>query len=155
MCLGLFVLSISTLGLIVEAYWKIKLMFTPLLDALLISVLVTPAIGIIGRKFKHERSLVGIYITLILAFGFLMTTTLYWEILERSGGVIASSGPERSSIMIDGLSIFMTVILFMVGISSSIFSIREIYGFGLTIFYTIYIAMMAVSYTHLTLPTKD
>ena len=118
-------------------------MFTALLDALLLSVLVTPAIGFIGRKIRREKVLVGAYITLILASGFLIILTLYWEVLERSVEVIASSGPERASIRIDGFSIFITVILFTVGISSSIFSIKEIRRFGSTGFYTIYLAMIA------------
>ena len=136
-------LLISTSACESRGIRKISLMFTPLLDALLLSVLATPLIGIIGSRIKRERILVASYITFILAVSLLMIPAFYQEALQGRGGVTIGLYPEEASIRVDGLSVFMTVILFTVGIASSVFSVRELRRASSTGYYTIYLGMIA------------
>jgi len=121
---------------------KISLMFTPLLDALLLSVLATPLIGLIGSKVKHEKNIVAAYITFVLSASLVMVLMFYPQAWSSESSLISSS-PEQSSIMVDGLSVFMTVILFTVGIASSVFSVKELRSVSSTGYYTVFLGMIA------------
>jgi len=118
-------------------------MFTPLLDVLLISVLATPLVGLIGRRVKHERLLLTVYITSVLIISFIIIPTSYQEVLWGKGRVAINSLPEEAFMEVDKLSIFMTVTLFIVGIASSIFSAREPGRVSVTGYYTIFLGMIA------------
>jgi len=117
-------------------------MFTSLLDALLISVLATPLIGLIGRSLKHEKVLVAAYITIVLAASFMMIPLFYQKTWEE-GSLTTSLSPEGSLVKVDRLSIFMAVLLFTVGIPSSIFSAGELRRISSTGYYIIFLGMMA------------
>jgi len=118
------------------------LMFTPLLDVLLLSVLVTPLIGLIGRRVKHEKLVVAAYVTLVLAVSLIMIPMFYQEILWRDGRVMINFSPEETFMEVNRLSVFMTIILFTIGITSSIFSVRESRGVGFTGYYMIFLSMI-------------
>jgi len=118
-------------------------MFTPLLDILILSVLATPLVGIIGSKMKRERVLVGAYTTIILAVSLAAITTLYNGAIAGDERIMIDLHPEEASIRVDGLSVFMTAILFTVGIASSVFSIRALRRVSSTGYYMIYLGMMA------------
>ncbi|KYH41829.1 MAG: multicomponent Na+:H+ antiporter subunit D [Candidatus Bathyarchaeota archaeon B63] len=119
------------------------MMFTPLLDGLLISVLPVPLIGLIGRKVGHEEALVAAYITSVLAVSLLMIPLYYWETAWGKGTITTSPSPEGVSIKVDGLSIFVAMILFTVGMASSAFSAGEARGISPGGYYTIYLGMIA------------
>jgi len=118
-------------------------MFTPLLDVLLISVLVTPLIGLVGRKVKREKFLVAAYITFVLAISLMMIPFFYQRVLCGEDRIIINSRPEGTLMEIDNLSIFMAVILLLVGISSSLFSIAELREVSITGYYMIFLSMIA------------
>jgi len=118
-------------------------MFTPLLDVLLISVLATPLIGLIGRRVKREKIVVASYVTLVLAFSLIIIPFFYQEAFRGKDRVMTNSRPEESFMEIDGLSVFMTVILFTVGIASSVFSFVELRGASITGYYMIFLSMIA------------
>ena len=122
---------------------KIRLMFTPLLDALLLSVLAAPLIGLIGRRFKHEKITVAAYITIVLVIFLMMIPAYYQEVFWGESEATVNSSPEETSVKVDRLSIFMTVILFTVGIASSVFSAMELRRAGFTGYYTIFLSMIA------------
>jgi len=117
-------------------------MFTPLLDVLLLSVLVTPLIGLIGRRVKHEKLVVAAYVTLVLAVSLIMIPMFYQEILWGNGRVMINFSPEETFMEVNRLSVFMTIILFTIGITSSIFSVRESRGVGFTGYYMIFLSMI-------------
>jgi len=117
-------------------------MFTPLLDVLLISVLATPLIGLFGRRVKREKTFVATYVTSVLIISLIMILMLYQEALWEKGRVIINSYPEEAFMKIDKLSIFMAVILFAVGILSSIFSAGELRRVSFTGYYTILLGII-------------
>ena len=117
-------------------------MFTPLLDVLLISVLATPLIGLVGKRVKREKIVVASYITLVLAVSLTVIPVFYQEALREDDRAMTNSGPEESFMEIDGLSVFMTLIFFTVGISSSVFSLVELRGANITGYYMIFLGMI-------------
>jgi len=133
----------STLAYDSRTVRKIGLMFTPLLDALLLSVLATPLIGLIGSRVKREKSVVAAYITFVLAVSLMMIPMFYQEALWGKGRLMINSFSEEAFMKVDGLSVFMTVILFTVGITSSVFSVRELRRVSFTSYYTIFLGMIA------------
>jgi proton-translocating NADH-quinone oxidoreductase chain M len=118
-------------------------MFTPLLDGLLISILPVPLIGLIGTRIRHGRILVAAYVTSVLAVSLLMIPVFYQEAIWGEGTIKTDSNPEGVSIRVDGLSVFMAVILFIVGIASSVFSAEEPRRISVGGYYTIYLGMIA------------
>ena len=118
-------------------------MFTPLLDVLILSVLVTPLIGLIGKRFNHEKLAVATYITIILTLSLLMILMFYPETFWEKRGSTINFSPEEAFMEVDRLSVFMAIILFTIGITSSIFSIRELRRTSFTGYYMIFLSMIA------------
>jgi len=119
------------------------LIFTPLLDVLILSVLVTPLIGLLGKRFKHERLAVASYITIVLIVSFLMIPIFYPETFWGNRESTINFSPEETFMEVDRLSVFMAVILFTVGIASSIFSAKELRRISFTRYYMIFLGMIA------------
>ena len=125
-----------------EQAGRFRLMFTPLLDILLISVIATPLVGIVGKRIRYEKIVVATFVTLVLTASLIIIPIFYQEVLCGKKGTASKSPSEESFIRIDGLSAFMTVILFTVGIASSVFSIVEFREGSPTGYYMIFLSMI-------------
>jgi len=116
-------------------------MFTPLLDALIFFTLMTPSVGLMGRKVGCERVAVAAYATSTFIFSVTLIPIFYSQVLWDSVPV-ASGNPEQSHIEADGLSLFMATIYLFIGVTSCLFSIREIERGNVSGYYTVLLAMI-------------
>lgn len=119
-------------------------MFTPLLDVLLLFTIVTPLIGLLVRKMKHNWIL-RVYTISALVSSFILIPIFYSKVLDGNVITVALGGsvsPVEFCLKIDLLSLFMTMIYLFIGVVVSVFSIRDVKR-GLTGYYTVLLGMVA------------
>ena len=122
-------------------------MFTPPLDALLMFMVATPAVGWVAYK-KGYRKVTGIYASASLLVVAYFLYGLYKEVAEN--GIILIVGqppfnpPLGACLQIDMLSIFMAFLYIIIGLFATAYSIKFMErDSGLTEYYTLMLGMIA------------
>jgi len=121
-------------------------MFTPPLDALLIFMVATPAVGWVAYK-KGYRKVTGIYASASLLVVAYFLYGLYKEVAEN--GIVLIVGqpfnlPLGACLEIDMLSVFMAFLYIIIGLFATAYSIKFMeHDSGLTEYYTLMLGMIA------------
>ncbi len=121
-------------------------MFTPPLDALLMFMVATPAVGWVAYK-KGYRKVQGIYASASLLVAAYFLYGLYKEVAEN--GIVLIVGqpfnlPLRACLEIDMLSVFMAFLYIIIGLFATAYSIKFMErDSGLTEYYTLMLGMIA------------
>lgn len=122
-------------------------MFTPPLDALLMFMVATPAVGWVAHK-KGYRKVLGIYASASLLVAAYFLYGLYEEVAEKGIVLIVGQPPFNpplgACLEIDMLSIFMAFICTMIGLVAAVHSIKYMErDTGLTQYYTLLLGTVA------------
>jgi len=116
-----------------------------LLSILIVSVLAAPLISLAGRRIRHERILVSVYVISVLLCVLLLSIIHFLSIM-RGETVLATYGdlppPEGSSIKADVLSIYMALIYLGVCLLASLFSARIVARSKVTAYFSIILGMV-------------
>lgn len=122
-------------------------MFTPPLDALLVFMLATPAVGWVSSK-RGYRKIEGVYALACLVVVVYLLYGLYKEVAEN--GVILIVGqlpfnpPLGACLEIDMLSVFMAFLYVIIGLFITAYSIKFMErDSGLTEYYTLVLGLVA------------
>jgi len=121
-------------------------MFIPLLDTLLLFTVMTPTVGLAASKLGQRR-LIGLHtlVGLLLALGLLLP--LYPRVEAQSRLIIVLGSPASmlvgTSLVIDLLSIFLSAIFLIIGLTATIHSIEYMArDTGLVGYYTTLLGMV-------------
>jgi len=122
-------------------------MFTPPLDALLIFMVATPAVGWVAHK-KGYRKVLGIYASASLLVAAYFLYGLYNEVIENGivsvVGQLPFSPPLGACLEVDMLGIFMAFLYIIIGLFATVYSIKFMErDSGLTEYYTLMLGMIA------------
>jgi proton-translocating NADH-quinone oxidoreductase chain N len=122
-------------------------MFTPPLDALLMFMVATPAVGWLAYK-KGYRKVQGIYASVCLLVVAYFLYGLYKEVAENSIVLIVGQPPFNppfgACLEIDMLSVFMAFLYIIIGLFATVYSIKFMeHDSGLTEYYTLMLGMIA------------
>lgn len=119
-------------------------MFTPPLDALLILMVATPAVGGVAYK-KGYRKVPGIYASASLLVAAYFLYGLYKEVVEnRIVDQLPFNPPLEACLEIDMLSVFMAFLYIIIGLFATAYSIKFMErDSGLTEYYTLMLGMIA------------
>ncbi len=122
-------------------------MFTPPLDTLLVFMIGTPAIGWVIHK-KGYPKVQGIYASAGLLVAAYFLYGLSREVSEK--GIVLITGPPPfnpplgACLQIDVFSIFMTMVYIIIGLFTTVYSIKFMErDSGLTEYYTLMLGMVA------------
>ena len=120
-------------------------MFTPPLDALLVFMIGTPAIGWVIHK-KGYPKVQGIYASAGLLVAAYFLYGLSREVSEK--GIVLITGPLPfnppfgACLQIDVFSVFMTMVYIIIGLVTTVYSIKFMErDSGLTEYYTLMLGM--------------
>ena len=122
-------------------------MFTAPLDALLMFMVATPAVGWVVYK-KGYRRVLGIYASASLLVAAYFLYGLYEEVAEKGTVLIVGQPPFNpplgACLQIDMLSVFMAFLPTMIGLFAAVYSIKYMErDTGLTQYYTLLLGMVA------------
>ncbi|MCK5593206.1 cation:proton antiporter, partial [Candidatus Bathyarchaeota archaeon] len=123
-------------------------MFTFALDALLFFIVITPLVGLLGRKIGFRR-FPPIFATVGFIISLAFLPLLYNQVLDNDGIIMITSEllfmrPIAVCLEIDMLSIFMTAIFLFIGLMTCIYSIRFMeHDTGLVEYYTLLLITVA------------
>ena len=118
-------------------------MFTAPLDALLIFMVTTPAVGWAIHK-KGYRKVQGIYASIGLLVAAYFLYELYKEVAGTGIVLIVSQPPLGACLEIDMLSVFMAFLYIIIGLFATVYSIKFMErDSGLTGYYTLMLGMVS------------
>ncbi|MDH5375985.1 MAG: proton-conducting transporter membrane subunit [Candidatus Bathyarchaeota archaeon] len=120
-------------------------MFTPPLDALLMLMVATPAVGWVAYK-KGYRKVPGIYASASLLVAAYFLYGLYKEVEVAENGIVtrAFDIPLGACLEIDFFSVFMAFLYIIIGLFATVYSIKFMErDSGLTEYYTLMLGMIA------------
>jgi len=118
-------------------------MFTTPLDALLMFMVATPAVGWVAYK-KGWRKVQGIYASASLLVVAYLLYGLYTEVVEKGIVLVLGQPPLGACLEIDMLSIFMAFLYVIIGLFVTVYSIKFMeHDSGLTMYYTLVLGMIA------------
>jgi len=122
-------------------------MFTPPLDALLMFMVATPAVGWVSYK-RGYRKVQGVYASACLVVVAYLLYGLYKEVAENGVVLIVGQPPFNSPLgaclEVDMLSVFMSFLYVIIGLFTTAYSIKFMEReSGLTEYYTLMLGLVA------------